>query len=59
MPKGEYCDVITGEIKDGKCTGMTVSVETRGFAYFDRHYVETGVTAIHIEVSIHAFPVHL
>jgi alpha-amylase len=26
LPNGTYCDVITGELKDGRCTGKTVTV---------------------------------
>lgn len=32
LPKGEYCDLVTGNLKDGKCTGKTVHVDQSGNA---------------------------
>lgn len=48
LPDGHYCDVISGDVVDGKCTGKTVVVSSR------KAYIEVpdgskdyGVLAIH------------
>ena len=48
LPSGTYCDVITGRIIDGKCTGKTVIVEEDGTAVISIFGI--GVLAIHVQV---------
>lgn len=55
LPSGIYCDAITGELFNGKCTGNQVYVDENGEAQI-RVTPEIGVLAIHIRVrmeSIH------
>ncbi|XP_046578652.1 alpha-amylase-like [Haliotis rubra] len=32
LPSGDYCDVISGDLVNGKCTGKTVNVDANGHA---------------------------
>lgn len=48
MPSGEYCDIITGNKKNGKCSGAQVSVDENGEAQIA--VPSNGVLAIHIGV---------
>lgn len=49
LPAGKYCDVITGKVKNNKCTGKTVEVGKNGVAFVDiPASAEDGVLAIHI-----------
>lgn len=50
LPTGTYCDVITGEERDGQCTGGTIKVDENGEAMI-RVVPEIGILAIHIGVS--------
>lgn len=52
LPSGMYCDVITGQIINGKCTGNQVLVDENGEADI-RVAIDIGVLAIHIGVKIH------
>lgn len=52
LAAGTYCDVISGSMADGSCTGKSVVVNDDGTAYLeilDSDY--DGVIAIHINVS--------
>ena len=31
LPSGVYCDVISGELVDGRCTGKEISVDSQGY----------------------------
>ncbi|XP_057664203.1 alpha-amylase-like [Diorhabda carinulata] len=53
LRKGKYCDVISGDVDNGKCTGKTVVVEQDGKA--DINLLandEDGVLCIHINSRI-------
>ncbi|KAJ8953736.1 hypothetical protein NQ318_015392 [Aromia moschata] len=51
LPAGKYCDVISGNMSNGKCTGKTVTVQENGEANIQLSSSdEDGVLAIH---SIH------
>ncbi|XP_012282128.1 alpha-amylase A-like [Orussus abietinus] len=48
LPAGRYCDVISGELKDGKCTGKIVDVDDQGRAgIVILKDEEDGVVAVH------------
>lgn len=48
LPPGSYCDVISGELKAGKCTGKVVKVNPDGTADIDiPGSDENGMLAIH------------
>jgi alpha-amylase len=32
LPQGTYCDIITGDVVDGACTGRTITVGSDGTA---------------------------
>jgi alpha-amylase len=50
MPPGTYCDVISGEVSDGRCTGITIKVDNDGGAQIK---VAPGKTlAIHVGQKI-------
>lgn len=51
MPSGIYCDIITGEMVNGKCSGNQVVVDENGEAVI-RIAPGIGVLAIHIRVKI-------
>ena len=49
LPQGSYCDVISGNYVNGKCTGTTVHVGANGHAHFNIAAISTDpVVAIHI-----------
>lgn len=49
LPQSTYCYVISGNFKEGKCTGKTVNVDSAGRAFF---HIDKGLDdpmiAIHI-----------
>jgi alpha-amylase len=47
VPDGTYCDVISGDIVDGKCSGKTVTV-SKGKATVEVASDSDGVLAIHV-----------
>lgn len=48
LPEGRYCDVISGNLESGHCTGKTVSVDRSGYAQIQlKSTEEDGVLAIH------------
>ncbi|KAK9871279.1 hypothetical protein WA026_011549 [Henosepilachna vigintioctopunctata] len=50
LPEGEYCDIISGDLVNGRCTGKTVKVKSNGKAHISLHgNEEDGVLAIHLE----------
>lgn len=52
LPFGIYCDVISGGLVDGKCTGKEVLVDSSGKAHVEILLQdEDGVVAIHSNVS--------
>ena len=51
LPGGRYCDVISGNLESGKCTGKTIEVDKNGSANFEiSKDAEDGVIAIHVGV---------
>jgi len=53
LPAGTYCDVITGGVVDGKCSGKSVQVDKNGNAIVEILSDEPeGVLALHIQVSV-------
>lgn len=52
LPAGRYCDVISGDLQNGRCTGKVVNVESNGNMYVEILKSEQdGVLAIHKDVS--------
>lgn len=52
LPAGKYCDVISGNLENGKCTGKIVNVQQNSKAYIEISKGEDdGVLATHIWVS--------
>ncbi|XP_076240165.1 alpha-amylase 1-like [Calliopsis andreniformis] len=48
MPAGTYCDVISGSLENGRCTGKVVTVQSNGNVYIEILKNEMdGVLAIH------------
>ncbi|XP_043271107.1 alpha-amylase A-like [Venturia canescens] len=53
LPFGIYCDVISGALVNGKCTGRTVLVGSNGKAYVEILLGdEDGVVAVHINSRV-------
>lgn len=52
LPPGQYCDVISGNLEKGRCTGKIVTVGSDGNANIEIGAgEEDGVLAIHVKVS--------
>lgn len=49
LPKGEYCDVITGENLGRTCTGSKVHVNENGFAHI---YISNHAEDMHMSVHV-------
>ncbi|XP_045460786.1 alpha-amylase-like [Harmonia axyridis] len=50
LPEGEYCDIISGSLVDGKCTGKVISVDGNGDAHISiNSNEEDGLLAIHLK----------
>lgn len=47
VPDGYYCDVVSGEVVNGKCSGKTVYVK-QGKAHVELETNSAGVLAIHV-----------
>ncbi|KAK9680360.1 Alpha amylase, C-terminal all-beta domain [Popillia japonica] len=53
LPSGTYCDVISGSLINGQCTGKTVTVGANGLGHVQlADNEEDGVLAIHINARI-------
>ncbi|KAF2367801.1 Glycosyl hydrolase family 13 catalytic domain [Trinorchestia longiramus] len=53
LPEGTYCDVISGDVEAGGCSGKSVTVGSDGTGYIEILTSEDdGVLAIHVEVSV-------
>lgn len=53
VPPGIYCDVISGDLVDNKCTGKTVHVDENRRAFIEMlHKDEDGVLAIHVKAKV-------
>lgn len=52
LPPGAYCDIVSGNLENGKCTGKVVTVQQNGEVYVDiLKREEDGFIAIHKNVS--------
>jgi alpha-amylase len=52
LPAGTYCDIISGELVNGRCTGKSINVDTDGKAYVEILNNELdGVLAVRGDVS--------
>lgn len=47
LPDGQYCDVISGDVVNGKCTGNTIRVKSK-LARIEIPSDSDGVVAIHV-----------
>lgn len=57
LPPGNYCDVISGNLVKGKCTGKIVQVENDGTAFVELfNQNEDGVLAIHVNARLSSKP---
>ncbi|XP_017752232.1 PREDICTED: alpha-amylase 1-like [Eufriesea mexicana] len=53
LPPGQYCDVITGNLVNGSCTGKVVNVEQNGDVYVEiSKGEEDGTLAIHVQAKL-------
>ncbi|XP_026669761.1 alpha-amylase-like isoform X2 [Ceratina calcarata] len=53
LPAGQYCDVISGSLQNGKCTGKTVNVQQNGEARIEiPKGADDGVLAIHVGAKL-------
>lgn len=53
LPAGTYCDIITGNMKDGRCLGKTVEVQADGKAHIViKSNEEDGILAIHVQAKL-------
>ncbi|XP_056641155.1 alpha-amylase-like [Diorhabda sublineata] len=53
LPAGTYCDVITGNLENGSCTGKSVSVDGSGMASISlSSNDDDGVLAIHVNAKL-------
>ncbi|KRT84430.1 hypothetical protein AMK59_1811, partial [Oryctes borbonicus] len=53
LPLGTYCDVISGKLSDGRCTGKSVTVGDNGIGFISLNGNEfDGVLAIHINAKL-------
>ncbi|KAI4480204.1 hypothetical protein M0804_010565 [Polistes exclamans] len=56
LPPGKYCDVISGNLKNGRCTGKVVEVTADRKAHVEiLSNEEDGVIAIHVNVSVYSY----
>ena len=52
LPAGAYCDLVSGELKDGKCTGATINVDGSGMVDVNIPAgAEDPFVAIHVEAK--------
>ncbi|XP_076462136.1 alpha-amylase-like [Babylonia areolata] len=57
LPQGSYCDVISGNLEQGRCTGNTVQVGGDGRAHFDVcSSCDDPMVAIHVGAKIGSPP---
>lgn len=53
LPAGVYCDVISGGLENGACTGKSVTVNSDSTAYFEILETEDdGVIAVHVNARL-------
>ncbi|XP_015122799.1 alpha-amylase 2 [Diachasma alloeum] len=57
LPAGVYCDVISGSLVNGECSGKTVEVRKDGYAFVEILVEEEdGVLAIHRNAKLNSQP---
>lgn len=52
LPAGTYCDVISGNKDNGRCTGKTVEVDGSGKANISLSCDDDGMVAIHVNAKL-------
>nr|AAW66411.1 Amyrel [Drosophila sternopleuralis] len=53
LPAGEYCDVISGNLIDGSCTGKVVYVDNNGYGFINIGSEDfDGVLALHADAKV-------
>lgn len=52
MGAGKYCDVISGDLVDGRCTGAVVEIGGDGRGHFSVANMEDPIVAIHAEAKL-------
>ncbi|XP_078011114.1 alpha-amylase 1-like [Phascolarctos cinereus] len=53
LPAGTYCDVISGDKIDNRCTGIEIYVGSDGLAYFSiTNTTEDPFIAIHVDAKL-------
>ncbi|CAH1391971.1 unnamed protein product [Nezara viridula] len=53
LPPGNYCDVVSGQKQDGRCTGITINVRQGGMAKIRvAGNAEDGFLAIHAQLNM-------
>ncbi|GJQ73903.1 Amy-p [Trypoxylus dichotomus] len=53
LPAGTYCDVISGNLINGACTGKSINVDANGNGFISlEQYEEDGVLAVHVNARL-------
>ncbi|KAI8039943.1 hypothetical protein M5D96_007368 [Drosophila gunungcola] len=53
LPAGEYCDVISGSLINGSCTGKSVTVKDNGYGYIHIGADDfDGMMALHVDAKV-------
>jgi alpha-amylase len=53
LPQGQYCDVISGNLDQGRCTGTIITVEADGRAQITvTNAQEDPMVAIHVDAKL-------
>lgn len=53
LPQGQYCDVISGNLQQGTCTGKTITVQADGRAQITvSNTDEDPMIAIHVDAKL-------
>nr|Q9NJP0.2 RecName: Full=Alpha-amylase-related protein; Flags: Precursor [Drosophila elegans]AAF25712.2 putative amylase-related protein [Drosophila elegans] len=53
LPAGEYCDVISGSLINGSCTGKSVTVKDNGYGYIHIGVDDfDGMMALHVDAKV-------
>jgi alpha-amylase len=53
MAEGTYCDVISGNLEDGACTGLSITVDSTGYVSLDiSNDQDDPMIAIHINAKL-------
>ena len=53
LPQGQYCDIISGSLEQGGCTGKTITVQGDGKAKITiSNSEEDPMIAIHVDAKL-------